>query len=201
MFIRKIANGFGLASAKGSNIPLDPGYYKNRIGSNKLPDNKDYHSLIGALLYVGVNTRPDVISSVSILSRNVSNHSELDWLELKRVVRYLLKTIKYKLVLRADRKSSLVLHGFSDADWSGDVSDIKSNTGYIFKLGEAAISWASRKQACVSLSSMEAEYTALSEACKELIWIRRLLNDLKCTQVGATVMFEDNMSCINFVEV
>ncbi|KXJ62395.1 hypothetical protein RP20_CCG013186 [Aedes albopictus] len=197
-FIRKIASRFGLANAKGSKVPLNPGYYKNRVGSKKLPNNQDYH---GSGLYVAVNTRPDVAASVSILSRSVSDPTEVDWAELKRVVRYLLKTSDYKLRLKSDRKLPLRLSGYSDADWSGDITDRKSNTGYLFKLGEATIAWASRKQTSVSLSSMEAEYTALSEACKELIWIRRLLEDMSCKQEGPTVMFEDNMSCINFVEV
>lgn len=199
-YIQKVANRFGLEKAKGSNIPIDAGYYRSREGSKKLVDNRRYHSLVGALLYVTVNTRPDVAVSVSILSRQVSCPTEVDWTELKRVVRYLLKTSNYKLRLATRRDGPMTLIGYSDADWSGDTADRKSNTGYLFQLGEATVCWASRKQTSVSLSSMEAEYFALSEACKEVVWLRRLLEEIGEKQGGPTVILEDNRSCIDFVK-
>lgn len=199
-YIKRLAVRFGLENVKGSNVPLDIGYYRSREGSKKLDDNRLYHSLVGALLYVTVNTRPDIAVSVSILSRQVSDPTEVDWTELKRVVRYLVKTNNYKLCLATERSGPATLIGFSDADWSGDTLDRKSNTGYLFQLGGATVCWASRKQTSVSLSSMEAEYFALSEACKEVVWLRRLLEELGETQNGPTVILEDNKSCIDFVK-
>lgn len=198
-YIRRLAVRFGLEHAKGSSVPIDIGYYRSREGSNKLDDNRRYHSLVGALLYVTVNTRPDVAASVSILSRQVSCPTEIDWIELKRVVRYLLKTINFKLRLATERNQPITLVGFSDADWSGDTFDRKSNTGYLFQLVAATVCWASRKQTSVSLSSMEAEYIALSEACKEVVWLRRLLEEIGEKQNDPTVILEDNRSCIDFV--
>lgn len=197
VFIKVLAQRFGLQDAKGSSIPLDPGYYRSRVNSQPLDSNERYHSLVGALLYIAVNTRPDVAASVSILSRQISSPTETDWVELKRVVRYLLKTACYKLKLSA---AKLDLVGFCDADWSGDPSDRKSNSGYLFQLGKATICWASRKQTSVSLSSMEAEYMALSEACRELVWLRQLLEEIGAPQQKPTTVLEDNRSCIEFVE-
>lgn len=200
LFIKVLAQRFGLQDAKGSNIPLDPGYYRIRTNSPPLDTNEDYHSLVGVLLYIAVNTRPDIAASVSILSRQVSKPTETDWLELKRVVRYLLKTVDYKLKLISAEGELLVLTGYCDADWSGDPSDRKSNSGYLFQLGKATICWASRKQTSVSLSSMEAEYMALSEACRELVWLRQLLEEMGERQRKPTVVLEDNRSCIEFVD-
>ncbi|XP_055633480.1 uncharacterized protein LOC129773848 [Toxorhynchites rutilus septentrionalis] len=186
--------------AKGSSIPLDTGYYRSRVDSRLLDSNEDYHSLVGALLYVAINTRPDIAASVSILSRQVSRATETDWVELKRVVRYLVKTAEYKLKLLPTESEQLVLTGYCDADWSADPSDRKSNSGYLFQLGKATICWASRKQTSVSLSSMEAEYMALSEACRELVWLRQILEEMGEHQRKPTVVLEDNRSCIDFVE-
>ena len=69
--------------------------------------------------------------------------------------------------------------GFSDADWAGDLDDRKSASGYIFQLSGAAISWRSEKQACVALSTAEAEYIALASAAQEAVWVRQLLADLR----------------------
>jgi hypothetical protein len=91
-----------------------------------------------------------------------------------------------------------VLVGYCDA---GDqANDRKSNSGFVFLVNGAAVSWACRKQTCVSISTMEAEYVALTEACKEVVWLRLLMADLGETQTAPTVIFEDNQSCLKFVE-
>lgn len=90
--------------------------------------------------------------------------------------------------------------GFSDADFAGDIDDRKSTTGYMFQMCGAAISWRSKKQTCVALSTAEAEYIALACAGQEAVWIRQLLSDMRCTPTGPTMMFEDNQSTISMVK-
>ena len=85
---------------------------------------------------------------------------------------------------------------FSDADWAGDLDDCKSTSGYIFQLGGAAISWRSKKQACVALSTAEAEYMALASVAQEAVWVRQLLTDLRSNPEEATRINEDNHSAI-----
>ncbi|XP_053686511.1 uncharacterized protein LOC128736052 [Sabethes cyaneus] len=160
--------------------------------------NADYHKLIGCLLYLSVNSRPDILAAVGILSRKVSCPSTTDWTEAKRVVRYLIHTVDYGLVL-GQSGVDLSLKGYCDADWAGDTTDRKSCSGYLFCLGGATVIWASRKQSCVAMSTMEAEYIALSEATQEAVWLRRLLSELHEKQCRATVIFEDNRSCLDFV--
>ena len=88
------------------------------------------------------------------------------------------------------------LYGYSDADWAGDVDTRRSTSGYVFKIGDAAISWCSKKQITVAKSSTEAEYVALSAAAQEAIWLRRLLMDIGFGNSGPTVLYEDNNGAI-----
>src|SRR5664279_323622 len=105
---------------------------------------------VGALLYIATTTRPDIAAAVSILCRRVSTPRKCDWTAVKQVIRYLKETINLKLKLKA--VDNLQLVGYVDADWAGDKSDRKSTSGYLFKLGEAIISWLSKKQGSVALS-------------------------------------------------
>jgi hypothetical protein len=73
----------------------------------------------------------------------------------------------------ADPPNGTVLHGYMDADWATDVNNRKSTSGFVFMLGGAAISWGSKKQTSVALSSTEAEYIATAHAAKEAVWLRR----------------------------
>ena len=87
--------------------------------------------------------------------------------------------------------------GFSDADWGGDLDDRKSTSGYVFQIGGTAISWRSKKQACVALSTAEAEYIALASTAQESVWLQQLLADIKKEPPKKMVIFEDNQSAIS----
>ena len=96
------------------------------------------------------------------------------------------------LGLRYKRSTDDSLIGFSDADWAGDMDDQHSATGNVFAMSEGAISWFSKKQPVVALSTAEAEYVALSTATQEAVWLRRLLSDIKATPKTPTIIKEDN---------
>ncbi|XP_053690779.1 uncharacterized protein LOC128739325 [Sabethes cyaneus] len=175
---------------------MEVGFTSSEDKSPKLADSTDYRSLVGALLYISVCARPDVAASVAILGRKVSSPTEADWVAAKRVVRYLKATKVSKLVY-GDIGGNLI--GYSDADWAGDIGTRRSTTGFVFYYAGAAVSWVSRRQTSVTLSSMESEYVALSEAGQELIWLRRLLEDMGEKINGPVKLMEDNQSCIHFV--
>jgi hypothetical protein len=197
-YIEKTVKKFCLEDAKRSYVPMDPGFMRSQDDQNdRFDDPAMYQSIIGALLYISVNARPDIAVSTSILARKVSCPSNSDWIA-KRIVRYLSETKDLKLSFGKDVVEDK-LFGYSDADWAGDQKDSKSNTGFVFICNGAAISWASRKQKCVTLSSMEAEYVALSEACQEVVWLRELFGDFGESQESPTLIFEDNQSFIKFV--
>ena len=89
--------------------------------------------------------------------------------------------------------SDNVLVGFSDADWAGCLDTRRSTSGYTFFIGNALVSWSSRKQATVAKSSTEAEYVALSGATQEAIWLRRLVSDVPSQNPSATVINDENL--------
>lgn len=192
-YIRKMANRFGLENAKKSNIPMDPGYIQNQEEREPMSSKEQFQSLVGGLLYVAVHSRPDISISSSILGRQVSKPTVADWTEAKRVLRYLVGTNDYALKLDGTNEG---LEGFADADWAGNVTDRKSNSGYLFRYGGGLVSWCARKQQCVALSSTEAEYVSLSECCQELLWLEKLLKDLGEEVEEPITIFEDNQSCI-----
>jgi len=94
------------------------------------------------------------------------------------------------------RSGSKKCIGYSDSDWAGDLDDRKSTSGYLFQISGAAVSWRSKKQTCVALSTAEAEYMALAGAAQEAIWMRQLSSELKNGPTEATTIFEDNQSAI-----
>lgn len=198
-YIEALVKRFNLEDCKPSKTPMDAGYTRAGNDSKPFTDITLYRSLVGALLYVAVNARPDVAVSVSLLGRKASAPTDQDWKAAKRIVRYLKGTKDMRLKFGpGDGGWNLV--GYSDADWAGDLASRRSTTGYVFFFGGGPIAWVSRRQSCVSLSSMEAEYISLSDACQELTWLRRLMADLGEQQRGATIMYEDNQSCLSFVQ-
>ncbi|XP_058449106.1 uncharacterized protein LOC131429072 [Malaya genurostris] len=197
--IKRVIETFGMKDAKVTRTPMDRGYMKNESKSEAMKDITMYRSLVGALMYIAVCARPDIAVSVAILGREFSTPCVKDWIAAKRVLRHLKGTADWKLRLGGLNKGDL--EAFSDSDWAGDPTTRKSTTGFVVFFAGGAVSWASRRQSCVSLSSMEAEYVALGETCQEVIWLRHLLEDLGEKQKKATIIHEDNQGCLTFVQL
>lgn len=198
-YINQVARDFGLLESKASPVPIGVNYGKatDETDGGLLLTNTKYQQLLGCLLYVSVNTRPDIAAAVAILAQRTSQPRQDDWNELKRVLRYLKGTAKIRLSMASGNASKLV--GYADANWAEDKKDRKSNSGYVFIFNGGVISWMCRKQTCVALSSTEAEFVALSEACQEAIWIRKVLLDLNQTIDSPTLIHEDNQSCLKLI--
>ena len=123
---------------------------------------------------------------------------QVHWVAAKHVLRYIHGTIGYSL--RYTTGDGVKLEGFTDLDWAGSVVDRKSTSGCCFSLGSSMVSWFSKKQSSVALSTAEAEYIAACAACKEAIWLRKLLADLSGHQIDVTVIFCDNQSYVKLSE-
>ncbi|KAI0993105.1 hypothetical protein K3495_g15079 [Podosphaera aphanis] len=110
-------------------------------------------------------------------------------------MRYLRGTLNHELVYQGELKP---LTGFCDSDWAGDHTTRRSTAGYIFNIGSGAISWASKRQGVVALSSCEAEYMSQTQAKKEAIWLKLLLNELlkNENEIKTTIIFGDNQGAI-----
>ncbi|XP_052870393.1 uncharacterized protein LOC128275964 [Anopheles cruzii] len=163
-YIEDLLSSYGLSDAKPSKSPKNPGYLKVDDKSEALKDPTKYRSVVGSLLYLSVVAKPNISTSASILGRKVAAPTEYDWTAVKQVLRYLQKTKDYRLHLGGANDDPLL--GYSDADWAGDLQSRRSTSGFVFMFRRTAISWASHRQTSVTLSSMEAEYMALSEACQ-----------------------------------
>ncbi len=152
-------------------------------------------------MYIAMSTRPDIAHTASILSRYVKSPNEKDWVAAKKCVRYLKGTRSIGLLFGAASigimKDIVLRDNFCDADWGGRTEESKESTsGYLIMLNGAAISWASKKQTCIALSSAEAEHVSTTYCGQEIIWLRRLLADLGFEQMTATVIQCDNNSAI-----
>ena len=108
--------------------------------------------------------------------------------------RYLKGTLTHGLKFISSDDFSL--HGYSDADWGGDIATRKSTSGYVFRIGGATVSWKSKKQPVIALSSTESEYIALCSATQEAVWLRVLLKSLNLPQKKPTIIYEDNQGAI-----
>ena len=113
------------------------------------------------------------------------------WKSIKHIMRYPNGTRNYGLLY--DKEKVMDFIGYSDADWADDLDDRRSTSGYLFRLSGAAVSWRSKKQSCVALSTAAAEYMALGSAAQEAVWMQRLQNDLNEASVKSTLIYEDNL--------
>jgi Reverse transcriptase (RNA-dependent DNA polymerase) len=166
----------------------------------KLPapeaDPKHYQSAVGALMYPSLCTRPDMAYTVATLGRHSACPGSDHVRALDRAFRYLRGSSDTRLVFQKGIPNGSTLHGYVDADWASDVNDRKSTSGFVFLLAGAPISWSSKKQTSVALSSTEAEYIAAAHATKEAIWLRRLLTDFGIDTYSPTTLYIDNQSAI-----
>jgi hypothetical protein len=170
-------------------LPQD---HQTRLDSKQFEDPTKYREAVGALNYLAVCTRPDISYAVSQISKKMQSPNEEDWMLVKRILRYLQKTKNAKLVYQSEPKE---LVGFSDASYAPNSEDRKSISGYLFQMNGAAISWKSKKQPIISLSSMEAEYIAITAAIKEAKWLAKLEEELML-KTKKMIIYEDNQSTI-----
>lgn len=154
-----------------------------------------YQRMVGKLIFLS-HTRIDIAYSVSMISRFMACPQEPHQQAVKHLLRYLNGTKDYALLYR--RGGGRDLHGYTDADWAADAHDRKSTTGYVFFLGSTPITWNSRKQPTVALSSTESEYMALTEGTKEAVWLRRLLSEIQAIDSRIpTQILGDNQGSLN----
>ncbi|KAL9371604.1 hypothetical protein Peur_036744 [Populus x canadensis] len=132
--------------------------------------------------------------AVSLISRYMENPKEIHLLAAKRIFRYLQGTADFGLLYKKGEHSDLM--GFTDSDYAGDQDDRKSTSGYVFMLGTGAVSWSSKKQPIVTLSTTEAEFVAAASCACQAIWLRRILEEIQFKQQGATSIYCDNSSTI-----
>ena len=158
-----------------------------------------YAQAIGSLMYAMLCTRPDICYAVGIVSRYQSNPGHKHWQAVKRIFRYLRGTADLVLCYH---EGDLRLRGYSDADWASDKDGRKSTSGYTFILGGGAVTWCSKKQTCIALSTMESEYVACSAAVQEAVWLRRFFQRLGISDHAAepVLVYCDSTSALAYAK-
>jgi hypothetical protein len=113
---------------------------------------------------------------------------------VKRILRYIKHTLQCGIFYEA--KSQLQVHGYTDVDWAGNVSNRRLTSGFMFSFGSGAVSWSSKKQPTIALSNMEAEYKGATITACEVVWLQKLLSDLGQSMDALVVIYCDNISSI-----
>ena len=165
-------------------------------------DTETYGSVVGSLQYAATSTRPDIAYAVNCVARYVQKPKVAHWNACKRVLRYLRGTSNLGLRFTGTTGNANFTceSVFSDADWGSDPTDRRSVTGYAVKMSHCAVSWVSKKQTTVALSSAEAEYMAISAATQEAKWIRQVLAELHHGMSSGIKLFSDNQSAIDIAK-
>lgn len=198
-YISNLLERFGMNDCNPIATPLEPNLKLEARKPEEELTKKPYRELIGCLTYLALASRPDISVAVNFFSRFQSAPTDTHWCHLKRILRYLKGTINLGLMYNRHGEEEPLL-GYADADWGSDIQDRRSISGNIFQVFGACVSWMTRKQATISLSSTEAEYISLSQAACEAIWLKNLLEELGVVFKHPITLFEDNQSCIHIAE-
>ena len=151
-----------------------------------------YREAIGSLNYCAVATRPDIAFPVSLLAQFMENPGRVHWEAVKRIFCYLLGTKDWKLVYGTTDRG---LEGYTDADGSSQEHR-HAISGYAYLVNGGAISWSSKKQELVTLSTAESEYVAATYAAKEALWLRRLISEIYQPLTEPITLYSDSQSAI-----
>jgi len=199
-YIKSILDRFRMTESNPVKTPVDTNV---KLIKSEEPIDEDlrqlYQQAVGSLMYIMIGTRPDIAYAVSLVSRFASNPNQSHWTAVKRILRYLKGSIHLKLTYSCDQNQGQGQepHGYSDADWAGDLNDRRSTSGYVFLMSDAAVVWSSMKQQSVALSTTEAEYIGISQATREALWIRTLLKEIGYDSGTKPMTLHcDNQSCI-----
>ena len=190
---------FSLTNAKRVTTPMDPNV---QFSTDQCPSTTNqlarmkgvpYSEAIGSVLWPVVVSRLDAAYAIGFLAQFIQNPGLAHWEALKRVITYLGSTKDLWLTFRGHSKT--LVEGFCDADWASNKHR-HSISGYSFHFGCGTVSWSSKKQYIIALSSTEAEYIAQTHMAKEALWLRSFLGEVRGTGGGPMTINCDNQGAI-----
>ena len=192
-YVTNLLSKYGFENCKHLSTPMSVNVKLDLDSKGQNVDQKLYRGMIGSLLYLTAS-RPDIQYSVGVCARFQSCPKESHLIVVKRIFRYLSET--EKLGLWYPKGQDFSLHAYSDADYAGCMLDRKSTSGTCQFLAGCLISWSSRKQGTVALSTAEAEYVAAGSCCSQVLWIKHQLCDYE-SDLDCIPLLCDNTSAIN----
>lgn len=153
-----------MADCNSAATPTEPGLKLRKDDGEKKIDSTYFKQIVGSIMFL-IATRPDIMYAMSLISRYMETPSEIHLNAAKIVLRYVKGTADYGVFYKKHNGSDFV--GYTDSDYAGDVNDRKSTSGHVFMLNSSAVSWSSKKQQIVTLSTTEAEFVAApSSSCQ-----------------------------------
>jgi hypothetical protein len=185
-----------MKDAKPAKTPMGTDGHVDLNKGGKSVDQKAYRSMICSLLYLCAS-RPDIMLSVCMCARFQSDPRECHLVAVKRIIRYLVATPCFGIWY--PKGSTFDLIGYSDSDYAGCKVDRKSTSGTCQFLGRSLVSWSSKKQTSVALSTTEAEYVAAGQCCAQLLWMRQTLRDFGYN-LNKVPLLCDNESAIRMAD-
>lgn len=192
-YVLEVFGRFEMDRSKPVHNPIVLGLKLSEDEDGQKNDSTLYKKLVGSLMYLTV-TRPDMMFVVSLLSRYMGSPTELHVRAAKIVFRYLRGTYGLGIFYKKGGKNELIAH--TDSDYAGDLEVRKTTSGHIFIMSSGVVSWSSRKQPVVTLSTTEAKFMAVASCACQAMWLRRILEKLGHTQIGSTIVYCDNSSTI-----
>ena len=194
---------FNMSDCNPVSTPIDPGLKLSAsMSPSTAKDIEEMHSIpylqaVGSLMYLATATRPDIAYAVGVLARFNKNPGMQHWKAVKHLFRYLKGTLDYKLTYAPDPNSTELFTTYTDADHGGNPDNGRSTGGYVVKMGTGAISWSSKLQGIVALSTTEAEYVASTSAGQEILWLHNLFHELGYTFSTPSTLHIDNRSALS----
>src|SRR5882724_11682589 len=205
-YIDSMLSRFNMKDCNPVATPIDKGSHLQDRESVVYENQKTYQALVGSLTYAAMSTCPDIGYVTQFLSQANKHPSQRDWNTVKRVLRYLKGTKELGIMFRRDPGMGQAEHdpaslwGYCNANYIEDPRDQKSTSSYTFMLAGGSISWKSKKQSSISLSTMEAEYYALGIACQEAEWIRQICLELLIPLNSPIQIYLDNTRAVALSE-
>ncbi|XP_045831137.1 uncharacterized mitochondrial protein AtMg00810-like [Trifolium pratense] len=189
----EILQRFGMYDCNSVSNPIVPGSKLQKDESGQASNATLYKQMVGCLMYL-LATRPDLAFSVCLVARYMERPTEIHMAAVKRILRYLKGTTSYGLWYERGKGEELV--GWSDSDYAGDIDDRRSTFGYVFMIGTKAVSWSSKMQPIVTLSTTEAEFIAAASSACQGILLSRILTQIDAREKSCITIYCDNSSSI-----
>ena len=195
-----VLNRFNLTDVPPRNTPLPVGIILDQNMSPKTDSerkemaNKPYRPVLGSVMWGQLATRPDLSFAVSLLSRFQADPGIEHWKGLLHVIGYIKNSMDYGLTYSRD--ADLTPLAYVDADYGGCRETRRSTSGYVFTMAGGAVTWSSKRQATVALSTVEAEYVAMSRCAQQLIWMQTWLDEVEIAHTTPGVIRGDSRGAI-----
>jgi hypothetical protein len=201
---KEILEKYDMLDSTSSKVPMAPTHYRDgKVASNQdkvaltPSEHETFRVILGSVNFLCMCTRSDIAFAISVISRRKTAPTQLHMKQLVRLLRYLNGTRPMGITYgRPSQDNVDDIKVFSNSDWAANTTTKRSQSGEVVMLNGGAVSWTSKQQEVVALSTAKAEYVAVSRAGQSAVHFRQLMRDVHQRQSGATTIYEDNEGAV-----